>query len=94
MIKKIIKIFSSKKIFYFSDWSELMFVSIAAPGAGETRQAGGAAGGGPKVAPVHLQEGRHRLQHPRQVSRPQECRGLRGLHQGEDQADPGEQAAH
>ena len=74
--------------------SFFIFVSITETGAGETRQAGGAAGGGPKVAAVHLQEGRHRLQHSRQVSRPQECRGLRGLHQGEDQAHPGEQAAH
>ena len=71
-----------------------MFVSLAATGAGETRQAGGAAGRGPEVAAVHLQEGRHRLQHPRQVSRPQERRGLWGLHQGEDQTHPGEQAAH
>ena len=71
-----------------------MFVSIAATGAGEARQAGGAAGRGAEVATVDLQAGRHRLQHPGQVPRPQECGGLRGLHQGEDQTHPGEQAAH
>ena len=71
-----------------------MFVSIAAPGTGAARQAGGAAGGGKEAAAVHLQAGRHRLQHPRQVPRPQERGGIRGLHQGEDQTHPGEQAAH
>ena len=53
-----------------------------------------AAGGGKEAAAVHLQEGRHRLQHPGQVPRPPKRRGIRGLHQGEDQTHPGEQAAH
>ena len=56
--------------------------------AGAEGEAGGAAGRGKEVAAVNLQERRRRVRHFSQVSRPQECGGLRGLHQGEDQTHP------